>query len=401
MIFLTPRPSISVGGFLLVAAAGVHRTAGTDWLLRFVIPTNVGIQCAAGNPLAQPMDKICHCVAIDSRLRGNDTKKGGKMFKLFNITLIALALVLHTNAVRADRCPAGTYTESVDLGFDPDVEPTNYTYNAANMTWEVTAPYGTLSGIAVCNSTAGSYAVATSTDFPTGTSGVYCWCKMTSPATSAWVYFIGHSSASDCDSLCAFRCGYRGRDSSDFRRGVFGSAYQCVAIDDNCPTGTHFLDPDIEPTNYTYSTANMTWEATTSYGNVSGIASCNSTSGLWAWAYPQYDFNQSSTGLYCWCKMTSPATSAWVYRDDHSYASDCDSNCARFCGNYVRDYSDFRGGVIGSADNQCIANTININWENATGGTHASNSCTYGGALSTPATAPTKRGYVFTGWAFE
>ena len=137
------------------------------------------------------------------------------MRKAFVVLLFALLLPLSANAAM---CPTGTYA------FDPDVEPTNYTYSAANMTWEVTAPYGTLSGIAVCNSTSGSWASATSTDFPTGTSGVYCWCKMTSPATSAWVYLSGYSSASVCDSDCAHACGGYVRSSSGFRGGVFGSA---------------------------------------------------------------------------------------------------------------------------------------------------------------------------------
>ena len=225
---------------------------------------------------------------------------------------------------------------------------------------------------------------------------------MTSPATSAWVYYAGLSSASVCDSNCAELCGNRVRYHSDFRGGVIGSAYQCVAnYTDDCTTGTHFLDPDTEPTGYTYDASNMTWNVTAPYGDVSGIASCNSTSGLYAWAYPQYDFNQSSTGVHCWCKMTSPTTSAWVSHYDHGSASDCASRCASYCGSYVRFPGGFRGGFFGSSAEHCIANTININWENATGGTHASNSCTYGGALSTPATAPTKRGYVFTGWAFE
>ena len=110
------------------------------------------------------------------------------------------------------------------LNLDPDVAPTTYTYDAANMTWDVTAPYGHLTGIAVCNSTEGTRSTASGTDFPTGTSGVHCWCKMLSPGRSAWVYSIESSSASDCASSCAAYCGARVRNRSDFRSALFGSA---------------------------------------------------------------------------------------------------------------------------------------------------------------------------------
>ena len=48
-----------------------------------------------------------------------------------------------------------------------------------------------------------------------------------------------------------------------------------------------------------------------------------------------------------------------------------------------------------------VPNTITINWGNGTGGTHETNTCTYGGDITTPITAPTKRGYRFLGWVFD
>jgi len=48
----------------------------------------------------------------------------------------------------------------------------------------------------------------------------------------------------------------------------------------------------------------------------------------------------------------------------------------------------------------CSANTITVNWDNGAGGA-TQNTCTYGGDLTTPTTAPTKRGHVFTGWTFD
>ena len=52
------------------------------------------------------------------------------------------------------------------------------------------------------------------------------------------------------------------------------------------------------------------------------------------------------------------------------------------------------------SNTSCNANTITVNWDNGAGGT-TQNTCTYGGDLTTPTTAPTKRGHVFTGWTFN
>jgi hypothetical protein len=112
------------------------------------------------------------------------------------------------------------------------------------------------------------------------------------------------------------------------------------------------LDPSIEGTEYTRNEATKTWTTTFPNYTISGIATCNSTGGTFATAYPQYNFDDNhvtSTGVYCWCKMTSPVRSAWVYNYEHSSASLCYSNCAYYCGRSVRSDSHYRGGVFGSA----------------------------------------------------
>ena len=48
---------------------------------------------------------------------------------------------------------------------------------------------------------------------------------------------------------------------------------------------------------------------------------------------------------------------------------------------------------------QCGANEITINWDNGNGGADTT-TCTYGGTITTPTTAPTKRGHTFIGWRF-
>lgn len=109
------------------------------------------------------------------------------------------------------------------------------------------------------------------------------------------------------------------------------------------------LGPDIEPTGYTYTAGE--WTVTAPYGTLSGIATCNSTAGSYGVAYPQYNFEQGTTGVRCWCRMLRPSRSAWVYSDVFSSASDCASNCAGLCGYSVRFRVGFRGGVFGSAGN--------------------------------------------------
>jgi hypothetical protein len=122
----------------------------------------------------------------------------------------------------------------------------------------------------------------------------------------------------------------------------------CVTDDNN----SIILDPNIDGTGYTNNDAAKTWTATFRFGTVSGIATCNSTSGTYGKAYPQYNFDNnhaSSTGVYCWCRMTSPVRSAWVYEDKLNSASECGAVCTSRCGRLVQGNLTYRGGVFGSA----------------------------------------------------
>ena len=112
------------------------------------------------------------------------------------------------------------------------------------------------------------------------------------------------------------------------------------------------LDPSIDGTDKGQSTTEQTWWADFDYGRVNGIATCNSTQGMSATAYPEYNFDNnhaSSEGVYCWCRMTSPVRSAWVYRTGANSASGCASGCASACSDGVRNNSNYRGGMFGSA----------------------------------------------------
>ncbi|MCQ2582257.1 MAG: hypothetical protein MJ170_04805 [Alphaproteobacteria bacterium] len=119
-------------------------------------------------------------------------------------------------------CSSGTY----DIGFsqciDPTIAGTTYTHDAGAMTWKTVFPYGNVSGVAVCNDTSGSFAVSSTTE-QVETGGKMCWCKMTHPAASNWVFGAAYSSSSDCAGDCANNCGGSIRGHSAFRSGVFSS----------------------------------------------------------------------------------------------------------------------------------------------------------------------------------
>ena len=123
------------------------------------------------------------------------------------------------------------------VSLDPAVGGTGNKYNAAEMVWSATFPYGTIYGEATCLSAAdgtpsentmGVYTNSKGEMLPRGDvftqrlDGGYCWCRMTHPAYSRWV-FGSSNSASACASACADYCGNGARDSAALRAGLFGS----------------------------------------------------------------------------------------------------------------------------------------------------------------------------------
>jgi len=115
------------------------------------------------------------------------------------------------------------------------------------------------------------------------------------------------------------------------------------------------LDPTVNGTNYTYNADLFEWSAVFPYGTVWGIATCLDKSGTGNVAVSDLrDTNGElvvggeRTGVNCWCKMTHPASSLWVFRNANGSVADCRSNCANNCGNNMRDNAAFRGGVFGS-----------------------------------------------------
>ena len=83
-----------------------------------------------------------------------------------------------------------------------------------------------ISGIGVCSSTSGSSTGQTATELDTSSTianNKYCWCKMTSPAVSRWVFPNVQAEADYCAQNCAFHCAHNVWASASVRSALFGS----------------------------------------------------------------------------------------------------------------------------------------------------------------------------------
>lgn len=112
---------------------------------------------------------------------------------------------------------------------------------------------------------------------------------------------------------------------------------------------TVVLDPTLAVSSYEYNNATGVWKAKTSYGTVTGISTCLASGGTQYKADPSVDAKGGETlGSYCWCKMTHPMASAWVFGNSYVY---CSTSCTYYCGFYFQNYSALRSGLFGSVGN--------------------------------------------------
>ena len=128
------------------------------------------------------------------------------------------------------------------------------------------------------------------------------------------------------------------------------------------------LDSNVNGTSNGNNAAEATWWAIFNYGRIYGLATCLSAAeggkpsgsmGVYTNAdgkmLPQDEALAGRTGKdadgndrgYCWCKMTHPASSRWVFRNSDS-ASSCASACANDCAIYARSRAALRSGLFGS-----------------------------------------------------
>ena len=118
-----------------------------------------------------------------------------------------------------------------------------------------------------------------------------------------------------------------------------------------------------------YNNNEFTWWVDFDFGRIYGYSTCLSAdeglgrtgtmgayygTGEYANAFINVDPGLTGTDAngnerkYCWCKMTHPASSRWVFSYAHASASHCVSHCASYCGNHVRILAAMRGGVYRS-----------------------------------------------------
>ena len=150
-----------------------------------------------------------------------------------NVLVVSLMLLMPYVANALDMCVRDS---AMVVSLDPAVGGSSYKSNASEMTWAAVFSYGTIYGEATCLSDADGK--------PSGDMGVYtnergemlpnddtfvqrkdggrCWCRMTHPASSRWV-FLNSYFASDCASYCADNCGLNARSYAALRSGLFGS----------------------------------------------------------------------------------------------------------------------------------------------------------------------------------
>ncbi len=117
---------------------------------------------------------------------------------------------------------------------------------------------------------------------------------------------------------------------------------------------TVVLDPSIAGASYTYNNSTGTWKTVFSYGNVSGISTCVSITPTGSQGSTKTTDGTlldatggETTGRYCWCKMTHPMSSLWAFDIDAGGVF-CASDCAYYCGRYVKESAALRSGLFGS-----------------------------------------------------
>lgn len=81
-------------------------------------------------------------------------------------------------------------------------------------------------GIAACSNQSGTGYSDTSDKITASYNiddNIHCWCKMTVPAVSSWVYTSGLGDYGTCVENCNTSCGVAIRQNSNFRKNMFKS----------------------------------------------------------------------------------------------------------------------------------------------------------------------------------
>ena len=150
--------------------------------------------------------------------RGNRVMKISKQFLIAGAMLCAITT---TGAHAVTKCVA--LNSSTTCTSDYEQYEYHANWAATCTTNGVSTP---ISGIGICSSTKGASQYATATELDTlsiSDENLNCWCKMTSPAVSRWVFYGSTASAGVCARRCAYVCAFDVRNTAAFRSALFGS----------------------------------------------------------------------------------------------------------------------------------------------------------------------------------
>ena len=153
-----------------------------------------------------------------------------------NVLVVSLMLLMPYVANALDMCVRDS---AMGVSLDPAVGGSSDKMNVSEMTWSVTFSYGTIYGEATCLSDTdgkpsgdmGVYTndrgemLANDDTFVQRKDGGYCWCRMTHPALSLWVYAPAWAglNVSTCVANCVEYCVYQIKRDYSMRSGLFGS----------------------------------------------------------------------------------------------------------------------------------------------------------------------------------
>lgn len=149
---------------------------------------------------------------------------------------------LHIKTATATKCyinlVPGTTTHGINLSsgdttyhvtdlkvcsnLSPDTTPQLISPNTNTSNWSSTSDNITISGISHCASqtaTIGTTATSLTTS-STASSNINCWCRLTTPNSSKWVFSYKYSSSSNCNTYCVASCAENFVNSTTFRTNI-------------------------------------------------------------------------------------------------------------------------------------------------------------------------------------
>ena len=219
--------------------------------------------------------------------------------------------------------------------------------------------------------------------------GEYCYCQMTGPETSAWMFADKTKDYKTCISDCAGVCGdFIHDDTQSIRSNMFktvdygggssggddyswlydtaGTDKGCYVDtagdfeDDGCPSGTDkiiteprqwaaVLDSKEHPQTLVTGTAWVSNDIDTNKPYVGYIPTDPKTIQVINDEYASYNGDDNLGASYCYCKMETPAESSWVYLRSDADLEGCTADCARYTskrGGSGSDETDFTDAMF-------------------------------------------------------